>query len=181
MNEMNLNLLPSKAKFQKRKVELVGKTKVYMIAVSGVWCLVLVVVIILNIVVSVRKKTLERRYELVKTDYQGLAESVITSQNLKYRAKMIGGVIASRFEYSKAFKALKLLLPNGISMSDFKMTKKGVFDIKALANDGTSVDEFEKLVFEINKGNNEFFNKAKIIDVMVKNGVWNLEMEVSMK
>jgi hypothetical protein len=181
MSEMNLNLLPSKAKFQAAKIKLKQKINLAMTIILVVWLLSGGIILLFSGILkskinaaNVTKKNIVDSYGLLKDD-------IITSQKLKYKAKMVGGVLNSRFEYGKSFEIINGLFPPAINLKNYDLKEGGVFEVKGQTSEKTNVDLLEQTVISINRGENGFLKSAKITALKVVGGAWDFTMEVVLK
>lgn len=181
MSLQDLNLLPSQAKFQAVRMQMIRLNKKIMIWILAVWTVILIVVFGVDLV---NKQLLSReqdKQKKVKAQYLALSDNVVVSQKLKYRAKMVGGVLADRFEYGKAFAAVNNLFPPEIVIENFSLQKQGSFKIDGNIPDLTKVKVFESMVMAINAGENPSFSEAVVNSIGIYQGRWNYGMEVTLK
>jgi hypothetical protein len=181
MSGLNLNLLPSQAKFQAAKIKLQKKVRLILMVMVSVWVLVLGVTFVINIVSKVRINIVQAQYDKARNDYMSMSDNIVTSQRLKYKAKLVGGVLKDRFEYGKAFGRIIDLFLAGITIKDIELKNRGTFVIKGETSGRENVDELETIIENINIGRNEDFSKANLLNVSLLDNVWTFQMEVSTK
>ena len=179
---MDLNLLPSQAKFQAARMKIKAKINKVMVGVLGVWVLGLVVVFSLWFLTKMTLATDEKKYKKAAVDFQGVSDTVLNSEQLKYRAKLVGEILNKRFEYGKAFQTVKTLFPAGISLEDYKLKSQKVFSVSGVIADWRGVDQLEKTMRDVNSGLSESFSSTKLnsLSYDVVEG-WNFDMEVEIK
>lgn len=181
MTAMDLNLLPSGAKFQASKVKLQKRVNKIIIWIVSGWVGVGLIILGLTVAVKWKTATAETQLKKAQSDYSAMSSNIITSQSLKYRAKIVGQVLNSRFEYGKAFEAINSLFPTGVQLTDFKLSDKGGFELSATTDGSGNMDKMETLVDDINNGSNEEFKDAKITALSYSAGTWTLGVEVHLK
>lgn len=179
---MDLNLLPSEAKFQAARLKLKAKVNRVMLLVSVIWVLGLVVVFFLWFLTKLTLAADEKKYKQAASDFQGISDTVRNSEQLKYRAKIVGEILNLRFEYGKAFQTIVGLFPPEVSLENYELKSKNVFDVSGVAKDWTGVDQLEETVRRINDGMSDSFKSAKLNSLsydLVKG--WIFSMEVTIK
>jgi Tfp pilus assembly protein PilN len=181
MTLMDLNLLPSSAKFQASKIKLRKKVRTIIIWIIAGWLMVAAVITGMIVVVKIRTTATEGQYKKAQDAYLALKENIITSQRLKYRAKIVGGVLEKRFEYAKAFEAINSFFPPEIRLTSFKIKSQGVFQLLGETSFGQSLDKVEVLMADINNQKNDKFKTAKMTNLAYKNGSWVFTAEVELK
>jgi hypothetical protein len=129
-NKMNLNLLPSQAKFQAERMRMEKLAKKILIIVAIVWVVAAVLIFAFwggsGFVLGKEKD----KYKKAVSSYLSLSDEVITSQLIKYRAKVLGKVLSDRFEYSTAFKKVSGLFGDQIKIAGFELRETSMFDVK---------------------------------------------------
>ena len=178
---MNLNLLPSEAKFQATKNKLENKIRKVMMLMVGLWIVVMVGVYGAGFVFNTKLNSEKKSQQKALTDYGTFSDSVIVNQNLKYKAKMVGKALAARFEYGKAFETVNSLFPEGIKLENFEMDPGGFFKVTGTMIGRDNVDKLESLVSDINAGGDSRFESIKLSSLSVRLGVWKVGMEVALK
>lgn len=178
---MNLNLLPSEAKFQMTKVRLQKKIRWTMMGLVGLWILSMIIAYGWGFVVESRLKVAESKREKTLADYNSMTDKVMVNQSLKYQAKLVGKALAARFEYGKAFETVNELFPDGIQLNDFEMDPSGFFKVTGSTSGKTNVDKLENLVATVNSGKDDRFKAIRLTSIQLKNGVWKFVMEVDLK
>lgn len=178
---MNLNLLPSEAKFQATKNRLEKKVRMAMIVMAVVWIVAMIGVYGTSFVFGARLKVEETKRQKTLNDYGALSDSLIVNQTLKYKAKMVGKTLATRFEYGKAFETVNSLFPEGIKLDNFEMDPGGFFKVTGTTIGRENVDKLERLVETINSGGDARFVSIALTSLSVKSGEWKIGMEVTLK
>ncbi|MFA6250776.1 MAG: hypothetical protein WC686_04765 [Candidatus Shapirobacteria bacterium] len=175
MNE--LNLLPSRARFQQRKIQLKKKSMLFVTGLVAVLVLSLLVTGILWGMANFKLTAEDKKYKKTLTDYQAMADNIATSQDLKYRAKVIGKILNERFEYGSYIKKIDSFLIENAAIDDYKLIGLNKIQLNGSAN-GDYIDAVEKKVGEINAGKLEGFGSARIIGLVADNGLWRFTLEV---
>lgn len=181
MSTMNLNLLPSQAKFQAARTKVQTISRKAMVVMLTVWILALVVVYGYSLFVNSVLAKEETKLKRVTDDYVALADNIVTSQKLKYKAKLVGGVLDQRFEYGKAFETVTKLFPESIKLDNFELKKQGQFDLFGSTTGGENVKLLENLITSINNQENEHFDRAVLKSISTKSGLWTFSMEVKLR
>jgi Tfp pilus assembly protein PilN len=181
MTLMDLNLLPSGAKFQAAKVKLQKKIRTAVVAIVSVWVGVAIVIFGLTIVIKLRTTTVEAQFKRAQSDYLAMSDNIVTSQTLKYRAKIVGEVLANRFEYGKAFEEINSLFPPEVKITNFKLKDRGGFQISAETSGSVNMDKVETIIADINNSQNDKFKDAKMTSLTYSEGGWVFAMEVGLK
>lgn len=179
MSEMNLNLLPSRAKFQASKILWNSRVNKFMVWLTFLWVIIIGVVLVTNFVVLLMKKNADSKLALAKSEYSLYDLTIQNNQRLKYKAKLVGEVLASRFEYSKAFKGATDFFPEGITMDKFTLGDDKVLKLEGTAKD-IDLDKVEKQVEYVNDGRSSIYKKAKISSLSWNNGFWKFTVEVNL-
>lgn len=180
MQKMDLNLLPSQAKFQMDKLNLVKRNRLIIGIISGLWVTGLVVVIMLNLVSKWQFGQADKKLTAATRDLAGMADGVINSQRLKYNAKLVGLVLEQRFEYGKAFKTIATIFPDGVVLDKFELQDEGTFLINGFAVD-ENINKVEKIITDINQGGDQRFSNINLKSLLVKNDIWSFSAEVKLK
>lgn len=178
---MGLNLLPSVAKFQVAKVKIKRRVLVFIIAISVIWFTITASVFGTWIWQNNQLVVVKRNYEKVYAEYKKKADLLITSQRLKYQAKAVGEVLATRFEYGTAITNINKLMPEGVSITNFAVKSKNEFEINYETVDGKMIDEVEKKMDEINKGKIEGFAGAELNSIEDRTSVWVFKLHIKTK
>ena len=181
MSEMNLNLIPSKAKFQAARIKLQKRVRLIITVVLVVWFTSGVIIFSLSGLMKVRASSATANKKKVQENYNSMQDNIVTSQKLKYKAKMVGGVLDSRFEYGRSFEIVGQLFPSAINIRNYDLKEDGVFEIKGTTSEKINVDLLEETVSVVNRGDNEKLKNAKITSLAIKDGVWDFSMEVTLK
>jgi hypothetical protein len=181
MSAMNLNLLPTHAKFQAAKIKLQHQIGVAMAVTIILWITTVVVIVGWRLVTKIRVDAAEASLKQVTDQYQQMEDNIVTSQKLKYKAKMVGGVINDRFEYGKAFVLIQSLFPPGIVLRSYDLKEEGTFEIKGLTQTKENVDLLENMIIDINFGNRDKLLSAKMTSLALKGTDWEFSMEVALK
>lgn len=181
MSELNLNLLPSRAKFQAAKIKLNRQVRMVMIGIAAIWLTAAVIIFGLNIFAKVLMTSQQKKFNTSETAYLALKDSIVINQRLKYKAKMVGGALNSRFEYGKAFETIQRLFPASIEMSKFELESTNGFNISAKTRGKENMDKVENMIADINEGKNEDFKQAKLNSLNYDQGEWSFTMEVGLK
>jgi len=178
---MSLNLLPSQAKFQADKIKIQAKIKKYLIVVSSLWLVAVVIVFGYQLTVRNKLNKLMSNNKNLATNYAKESKQIFLSNRLKYQVKQIGEILNDRFEYSVPFRMVDTLFPENITVLNYQLTDKDVFNITGVVSGNKNVTILEEKQDQINKGKINGFSQAKLITLSTKSGLWNFTMEVEIK
>jgi hypothetical protein len=178
---MGLNLLPSVAKFQVAKVKIKKRILIFIVAVSVIWFVITTSVFGVWIWQNSQLAVVKKNYEKIYSEYKKKADLLVTSQKLKYQAKTVGEVLATRFEYGVAITNINKLMPEGVSITNFSVKSKNEFEINYETMDGKLVDAVEAKMDEINKGKIEGFVGAELTSIEDRTNVWILKLNIKTK
>ena len=178
---VDLNLLPNVAKFQLEKIRLKKRVNQIVIVAAVVWA---VAGVLVAAGWMLAKWNLENQTALNKKALGGLqtlAGNAAINQSLRYKAKLVGDILAKRFEYYAAFRALESLFSGDVTIENYKMEQQNGFAVEARAAGGAGMDEVEKKVAAVNRGEVDRFSGAKILSLEKRGNMWNFKMEVVLK
>lgn len=178
---MNLNLLPSQAKFQAARINLKLKIRTFLIGFSVVWFVLIMVVLGMWIVVNSRITSSAKKYAEAAKQYDSLSNDVTLSQRLKYQAKLVGRILTDRFEYSVPLQNVNNLFSNKINVEESNIRDQNSFVLKGVFVGNKNMGEIEKKIQDINSGLVEGFTGAKMTALSTNGGLWKFELEVMTK
>jgi len=178
---MGLNLLPSVAKFQVAKVKIKRRALIFIIVVSTIWFVITASVFGVWIAKNSQLSAVKKAYEKVFAEYKKKADVLATSQKLKYQAKAVGEVLATRFEYGTAITNINKLMPEGVSITNFSVKTKNEFEITYEVLDGKMIDAVEAKIDEINKGKVEGFAGATLASIEDRTNLWIFKLNIKTK
>ncbi len=181
MSNMDLNLLPTRAKFQATKIKLQSKVRLIMVVMATVWVAAAGIILTLNVTMKIRNNALSTKYQKASADYLAMTDNIVSSQRLKYKAKIVGELLNKRFEYGKAFESVINLFPSGVTLTNFELENMQGFKLSATTMGKENMDMIESMMADINKGKNEEFSAAKMTSLTYLNGGFNFSMEVALK
>jgi len=180
---MSLNLLPSQAKFQVERMRAIALSRRILTIVLVVWVSLTILVFAFE---QGAKWWLEQenlKYKTVVADFLQSSSEIVTSQTIKARAKMLGTVLASRFEYSDAFNVVGNIFDKKLIIKDFELKEKSYFVMTVVATDEDAMRSLESKVMEINAGSDPKINKIVINGASFSklSAEWLVSMEVYLK
>ena len=179
---MNLNLLPSQAKFQAAKIKLKSRVKLFVWIFSGVWAASVLIVFILLMLKNYNLGIAEKKLKTEQDQYKALSGDAVLSYQLKYQAKLVGKVLTDRFEYGKSIEKINSIFSSNVNLDKYKIINLKQFLLDGSTKEGRNIDEVEKTVKAINHGEMEDLESAKLNTVLVNNdNSWNFVMEVKLK
>jgi len=179
---MDLNLLPSRAKFQAAKIKLRKQVIFFVWIFVSVWVALVAVVFVISIIVNFNLNSVQKKYTAEQNRYKLLAEDVSISYQIKYQAKLVGTALSNRFEYGASINKIYNLFSSNISIDSYEIKGPKIFSVDAKVINGKNLDEVEQKIMDINGGNSPDFDSAKLKSIKVEsNGTWNFIMEVTSK
>lgn len=179
---MDLNLLPSQAKFQAAKMKLMRRVKIFVWVLVSVWVFSLLFIFGFWFVVKTKLSMVDKRFSSVLSQYQQMSGDVVISQQIKYQAKLVGKVLSERFEYGDTINKMDNFFSSNIILDKSELKGKDKFEFGGKILNGKHLDEVENKIIEINKGELQNFTSAKLTSLAVdKSNVWSFSMEVGIK
>lgn len=180
---LNLNLLPSQAKFQAAKIKyqkLANKISIIMITV---WLVLGMGVVGWYFGSQWWLKSEKNKYNQAVTNMMSMKDEVIGSQLIKFRAKILGKVLNERFEYSEAFNLVNNLFGQEIEIKKLELKEKSMFTLSLAAEGKAEIDQIEKKIVEINKGEIDGVDKLDLKKIIYDRwlNLWVADMEVYIK
>jgi len=174
----DLNLLPSRAKFQALKIGWQKKINWFVRIILTCWLLLAIVIFGWWWINLTRLSNLEKKYKLVLSQYQSMSESAVASEFLKHQAKVVSQILEQRFEYGQALIRANQLLPQGSILANFDLREDNKFVLSGVTLKGEDVDQIEATLERINLGQNEGFSQGRLTSLVWENDGWNFELEV---
>ena len=179
-DSLNINLLPSQAKFQADKIKLKKTIRHYEMMVLGGWLLLVVGTFVLFFGSGFLLNNSQKKYQQAVNIFQSDTEGIVLNQLLKYRAKALGQVLNDRFEYAASFEKINSIFSEKAKVSEFELNDKDkIFTMTVTATDKEGVDYVEDRVLEVNEGKVDGIKKITISGVTYEvGGQWSIKMEV---
>ncbi|MPM63477.1 hypothetical protein SDC9_110357 [bioreactor metagenome] len=177
-----INLLPSQAKFQAKRMILKNKISSFMWIFGGGWVLLLLIVLGGFLISQLVVSQINKKYQTGLDQYKTMLSNMIINQQVKYQAKVVGQVLSERFEYGSSIEKVKSLFSSDlIKVEDVQIEDKKKFIVKGMIINGQQVNEIEQIVTSINNGEIEGFLKSSLKDIRVESGVWFFKMGVEIE
>ncbi|HEX8923699.1 MAG TPA: hypothetical protein VF828_03120 [Patescibacteria group bacterium] len=177
-----MNLLPSQAKFQVKKMRLKKIVNMTMICIGAVWLFLIAIVLVTQFVVNTQVSAAENNYNKSVSTLKSLSDTILVNQEIKFRAKEVGQILSQRFEYGKALnKILTLFQEGNITISNYDIQEARVIHIIGIAQDKDGMNLLEKKVLSINRGDEKDIASAELGSLGFKDGVWNFSLEIIFK
>ena len=157
--------------------------KRYMIVATVVWLLVGTVTLVIFFGLGIVLTTENNKYQQALNTFKGMSEEIVLSQQIKYRIKVLGQVLKSRFEYSTALEKVDSIFSEKAKLSKFEIDKDKNFKIMVTAFGREGVNYVEDKVLDVNNGKVEGIKSITInsVSFTVNNGGWDINMEVKLK
>ncbi|MEI8067774.1 MAG: hypothetical protein WCG91_02340 [Candidatus Shapirobacteria bacterium] len=178
----DLNLLPSRAKFQAAKIKLKKTIMSFVWIFVFTWVALLTVVLAIFFISKFSLDLTSKKYTSEQNQYKALADDVSISYQIKYRAKLVGKVLKDRFEYGNSITKIYNIFSADVLINNYEIKGEKTFSVNGKVLDGANLDEVEEKEREINRGDSEDFVSAKLISIkMNPDKSWNFAMEVKLK
>jgi len=179
-DSLNINLLPSQAKFQADKIKLKKTIRHYEMMALGGWLVLLIGALVLFFGSGIILSGSQKKYQQAVNIFQSNTDGIVLNQMLKYRAKALGQVLNDRFEYAASFEKINSIFSEKVKVSEFKLNDKDKsFTVTVIATNKDGVNYIEDRVLEINEDKIEGVKKATINGVTYQvHGEWLIDMEV---
>ena len=178
---MNLNLLPSQAKFQAARIRLKLKIKMFLIVISGLWFSTILVIVLIWFFSNAKLNAGTKKYNETVKQYISLSNNVVLSERLKYQTKLVGKILNERFQYSISLRNVSKLFSDKITVDKFDIREQNSFVLTGFFNGNKNMDEIENKIRDINSGLVEGFTSARVTALITTAGSWKFEVEVTTK
>jgi len=178
----DLNLMPSQAKFQAARMRMKGISKKVTTIMIIVWFSAVLLILTAWFLTKWWLTVENKKYQKEMSAFSSISEVTTTSQLVKYRAKLLGKILADRFEYYEAFSKIGKLFPEEVTVKDINLKDQSLFKLSLLVSTGKLLDQVEKRIEEINKGEVSGIKQAKILGVSYvrAKGAWTVGLEVKL-
>ncbi|HNY04789.1 MAG TPA: hypothetical protein PKI92_03480 [Candidatus Woesebacteria bacterium] len=179
-DSLNINLLPSQAKFQADKIRLKKTIRRYEMRFLGVWLVFLIGAFILFLGSGIILSGSQKKYQQAVNVFESNTEEIVLNQLLKYQAKALGQVLNERFEYAASFEKVASIFSDKAKVSDFEINDQDKsFTMTVTTADKEGIDYVEDRVDEVNEGKVEGVKKIIITGVSYQvRGEWSINLEV---
>lgn len=179
---MTLNLMPSQAKFQAARMRMKELSKKITTIMVVVWLLAVLLMLLVWFSTRWWLTAENNKYQKEMNAFLSMSDSVVTSQVIKYRAKLLGKILADRFEYYEAFSKIGKLFPEEVTVKDISLKDQSLFRLSLLVTSGKLLDQVEKRIEEINKGEVSGIKQIKILGVsyVQTDNAWTVGLEVKL-
>ena len=178
---IDLNLLPSVARFQADKIKFNRLIKNVCIYLSAVWVVSLLIILAVFWFKKINLAKLNARLSILKQDWLSMSEGVVINQNLRQKSKIIAQILEQRFEYGQTFRSMEKLFGPEVKVNQIELKDKNVFTFEGEVNSNRLMDEVEARVNEINNNQVDEFSQAIIKSVGIASGVWKFGLEVKLR
>ena len=180
--KVDLNLMPSQAKFQAARMKMKELAKKVTTTMAVVWLLAVLLMMIAWLSTKWWLTVENNKYQKEINAFLSMSEVTVTSQVIKYRAKLLGKILADRFEYYEAFSKIGKLFPEEVTVKDISLKDQSLFRLSLLVSTGKLLDQVEKRIEEINKGEVSGIMSAKILGVSYvrADSSWTVSLEVKL-
>ncbi|KKR68062.1 MAG: hypothetical protein UU09_C0016G0013 [Microgenomates group bacterium GW2011_GWA2_40_6] len=180
--KIDLNLMPSQAKFQAARMKMKELSRKVITIMAVGWLLAVLLMLIVWFSVKWWLTVEKNKYQKEINAFSSMSDSVVTSQVIKYRAKLLGKILVDRFEYYEAFSKIGKLFPEEVTVKDISLKDESIFRLSLLVSRGQLLDQVEKRIEEINKGEVPGIRQIKILGVSYirADSAWTVGLEVKL-
>jgi len=176
-----LNLLPSSAKFQALRVKWFNRIKRLGLAMAVVYTMVGVALIAWFLWARRSNQLVKREFAGYESRLAATANKAGTSKQIKYRAKVVAGVLQGRFEYSKYLLLMRQILPPEVQVEKLELVGKTEVRIDGVVSSRVDLEVVEKRIEEINGGKMAEFSGVELKSLNYGGGQWKFSLLVSIR
>jgi len=179
-DSLNINLLPSQAKFQADKIKLKKTIRHYEMMALGGWLVLLIGALVLFFGSGIILSGSQKKYQQAVNIFQSNTDGIVLNQMLKYRAKALGQVLNERFEYAASFEKVSTIFSDKVKIVNFELNDIGKsFTMLVTTNGKEGMNYIEDRVLEANEGKIEGIKNMTIRGVSYEVGKeWSINLEV---
>lgn len=180
---MSLNLLPSQAKFQVERMQAIALSRKILTIYLVAWVIITAIIFASEQGVIWWLKQENNKYQAIVADFLQSSSEIVTSQTIKFRAKLLGKVLADRFEYSDAFNIVGSIFDSNLVVKNFELKERTYFAMTIVASDAAAMKSLESKVDEINSGVDPKIKKIVLQSASYSkiSREWLVSMEVYLK
>jgi hypothetical protein len=149
-----------------------------MWVMGGLWLIVVIIVLGLNLMAQLKLNQLNKKYQKSADQYKSLSENILINQQVKYQAKVVAMVLQQRFEYGSSMEKIKNIFSDKVIIDSFDLTEAKTYKIEASVPEAINMDEVEMRIDDINQGRLDDFKSAKLESLEIKTNGWKFVMEV---
>ncbi len=178
---MSVNLLPNKSRLEFRKLKMISLVKKGSFIFVGVFLLILVATFFLNIYHSSLLKKNTAGLLSARTQYSQFADRIDELQSLRFRVKMVAGVLDDRRTVGGKVEQIKRIIGEETVISKMKIDyKKG--DINGIVDGYTALSLIEKRIEDENKNKAGIFTEITFKSLgQEEDGGWSFSCEFVFK
>ncbi len=174
---MSVNLLPNKSRLEFRKLKIIGLVRRGSFVFVGVFLVVLAVTLFLNIYHTSLLKKNTASLLASQSQYGQFADKIDELQALRFRVKMVAGVLDERQTVSGRIHEIEKLMGDGsvISKMDINYEKA---DINGFVDNYSALSRIEKGIEKENKNKESIFSEIIFNSLgQEENGSWSFSSE----
>lgn len=175
---MALNLLPSQAKFRMFKMLWQKRLGLFSSVIITLFLSATFIIVVLLVFSIGKTKANQKSYDQLYLAYKGMSKELLTSQQLKYKAKMVAKVLNERPNYGTSITRVKKLFGDGFKTDDFEMKAADTFLIDLSTTDGKQVDKLEAMARDVANKKVDGVATFKILSITWSNSIWRVSVEV---
>lgn len=126
MKKVNVNLLPTKTRFQLAQIRLAKRLKKIAFAVVVVWLLVVAIVGLFRLALLLKSRSLASQKDSLETSLSQFSPEIDLQQALRFRLKLLAETLEARPLITDKLKTIYNLLPEGSRIDNLKIDKKEI-------------------------------------------------------
>lgn len=174
---MSVNLLPNKSRLEFRKLKMISLARSGSFVFAGTFLLVLAVTFFLNIYYSGLLKKNAAGLLSSQSQYSQYADKIDELQSLRFRVKMVAGVLDERQTVSGRIKEIKGLIGVEAVISRMKINYEKA-DISGTIDNYAALSLVEKRIEKENKNEQSMFKEITFSSLgQEEDGSWSFYSE----
>jgi hypothetical protein len=147
--------------------------------IGGLWLVMAVLLFLGKTLVENQWNKSQMILKRAQSDYQGMSAELAMSYRMKFKTKMVGGILEDRFEYGQTFdKVNKLFRSDEMKVDKIDLEGKKGVRVTGRGLSLAAADTLEGRIEKINQGGITGISKAKLEELKFDNGSWNFTVEV---
>jgi len=177
MKRADVNLLPTKTRFQLSRIRLAKRLKKAAFAAVAVWLTVVIAVSSFRLFLLMKGKNSASQRTSLEASLSQFSPEMDLQQALRFRLKLLAQTLNSRPLVSEKLKTLHSFFPEDMEIDQLEMDQRKIKISASLAS-LTSVAELEENL--ASAGKDKIYQSAKLTGLRYnkKEGRWNFVLEL---